>query len=577
MSLQHLLADIEVPFLVEAVAFLLGVVVIVPLFKKIHVSPIIGFLIMGALIGPHNFAVVTDVKGVQHFAELGVIFLLFTIGLELSFQRLRAFSGLIFGLGAAQVLVCAAAIASVALLWGNDPKAAIIIGLCLSLSSTAMVVQLLSERRELATKYGRSSFSVLLFQDLAVVPILILLTVFGSENEGSIAGDIGFAMLNAVAAIAVIVVLGRYGLQKVFAIASRTNSIDVFTAMTLLTILAISMITGMVGLSMALGAFLAGLLLAETEFRHQIEAEIEPFKGLLLGLFFMSVGMNIDFAIAFEKGIWVLVSVLGLVSLKAIITFICALAFRLKLVDALRTSLILAEAGEFAFVVIGQATTVYGLIDPDTGQFMVVIAGISMILTPWLASLGQFIASRLESDEDSLLEASQDDDIHDHVVIAGYGRVGQAVAEVLQAEAIPYIAIDNSADSVKLLRLNNKSVYVGDATRMEMLKRTGIDRAAALLITMNSPEHALHTLSVARRYWPNLHIIVRSRDTSHSAALIAAGANQVVPETLEASLQLSGYILRASGYSREEASLCVDLARQIKFNEENLPPPTQTL
>ncbi len=564
---------IEVPYLMEVVAFLLGVVIIVPTFKKIRLSPILGFLAAGAVIGPHSLGIIKDVEGVRHFAELGVIFLLFTIGLELSFERLRSFAGLIFGLGSLQVATCASVIGGIAYLWGNSAEAAIIIGLSLSLSSTAMVMQLLTERGELGTRHGRASFSVLLLQDLAVVPILILLGIFGREEKGNIVGDIFFAFANAAIAIAIIMLFGRFGLRKLFEIVAQTRSIDVFTAMSLLTILAISMITGLAGLSMELGAFLAGLLLAETEFRHQIEGEIEPFKGLLLGLFFMSVGMNIDFVIAFEKGLWVVLSVIGLIALKAAIIFLCALVARLRVDQALRTSLLLAEGGEFAFVVIGIAVAGYGLIDRDVALFMVVVAGISMMLTPLLAFIGDRLAHVYKATKGFAVEDFSDEEIHDHIVIAGFGRVGLTVADILRAEAIPYVAIDNNADQVRQLRATNKSVYVGDASRVEVLKRTGIERAAALLITMNSAKDALRTLQVVRQHWPELKIIVRSRDTSHSQALTVMGASQVVPETLEASLQLSNYVLRATGYSRDEANSCIDAIRKLQFQEQQL---TQT-
>lgn len=564
MSIKDALSEIHVPYLMEVIAFLLGVVIIVPLFKRIKINPIVGFLALGALIGPHTLAVVKDIEGIRHFAELGVIFLLFTIGLELSLERLRAYSGLIFGLGTAQVVVCAVGIGLVAFLWGNSPQAAIIIGLCLSLSSTAMVVQLLSERGEMGSQFGRASFSILLFQDLAVVPILILVTVFGSGG-GSILTDIGYALLNAVIAISAILVAGRFGLRKFFEIASRTKSIDVFTAMTLLTILVISLITGIAGLSMALGAFLAGLLLAETEFRHQIESEIEPFKGLFLCLFFMSVGMNIDFAIAFENGIWLGLSVVGLLGLKAALIFISSVTFKFKPHDAIRISMYLAQGGEFAFVVIGQATTTFNIIENNTGQFMIVVAGISMMLTPIFAGIGERLSEMLQPSETKLKESNKDEHIHDHVVIAGFGRAGQTVANVLNAEAIPYIAVESNADSVKALRESYPNVYVGDAARVEILKRAGIERAAVLLITINDPEYASRTLAIARQHWPDLRIIVRSRDNKHAQALLKAGACEVVPEALEASLQLSGYTLRAIGFTHDEASHCINLARKATF------------
>lgn len=558
------LETVHVPYLLETIAFLLAVVVIVPLFKKIKISPILGYLAIGAIIGPHAAGIIHDTAEVQHFAELGVIFLLFTIGLELSFERLKAYSGMIFGLGSAQVILCACAIGAMAYFWGNSVQAAIIIGLCLALSSTAMVMQLLSERGELSSKHGRCSFSVLLFQDLAVVPILILVSIFGKGDEGGgVFSAVAFALLNAVIAIGAIVLLGRFGLRKLFEIAAHTRSIDVFTAMTLLTILAISLATGIAGLSMALGAFLAGLLLAETEFRHQIESEIEPFKGLFLGLFFMGVGMNIDFVVAFDRGIWVIASVLGLIAIKTVITFICARLFKVRTDHAIRSALMLSEGGEFAFVVIGQASLTFNIISNDVGQFMVVVAGFSMMLTPVLAALGQRIGDLFCDDKSMSTETFDDEELRNHIVIAGFGRVGKAVGQVLQNEAIPYIGIDSNTEEIRELRKTNSSLFVGDASRAEVLKHTGIERAAALLITMNSAKASLHTLQVARQHWPDLTIIVRAHDMSHSEELLTMGATQVVPETLEASLQLSNYVLKATGLSREEANNVTDYIREV--------------
>lgn len=560
--------SVGIPYLVEVVAFLLTVVVIVPVFKFIRVSPILGYLAVGAVIGPYSLGIVPDAEGVTHVAELGVIFLLFTIGLELSFERLRAFSRLIFGFGALQVVVTAGVIGGIAFFWGNALEVSIIIGLCLALSSTAMVMQILTERTELVAAHGRASFAVLLFQDLAVVPILILLSVFGGGGEESVWMSVGVALLKAVLTVGFIVVLGRFALRYLFRTASATRSVDVFTAMTLLTVLATSLATGLAGLSMALGAFLAGLLLADTEFRHRIESEIEPFKGLLLGLFFMSVGMSLDFGLAFESGIWVLLSVLGLLLLKAAITTICGKLMGLSWAVAARSGLLLAQAGEFAFVVIGQATLTYNLMDEQTGQFMVVVAGLSMVCTPLLAMLGAAVAGYLTpASGDRLPNAAGFEDFSGHVVIAGFGRVGQAVAGVLKAQAIPYIALDTNAGAVKKFGDVSEPVYVGDAAKPDLLARAGMDRAAAVLVTMDSAVAARRTVEAIRRDWPNLPVVVRSRDTTQANELLRAGATKVVPETLEASLQLSGHVLCALGFPREEANACIELVRMHDYGE----------
>ena len=558
---------VAIPYVLEVVAFLVAVVVLVPLMKRIKVSPVLGYLAVGAIIGPYALGWVSDVVGVQHVAELGVIFLLFTIGLELSFERLRAFSRLIFGLGSLQVVVCAGVIASVAWYWGNSVKTAIIIGLCLALSSTAMVMQLLAERGESAAVHGRTAFAVLLLQDLAVVPILILLGVFGAKAGESLWVSVGTALGNAVLVVALIVIVGRYALRYLFRMASATRSVDVFTAMILLAVLATSVATGLAGLSMALGAFLAGLLLAETEFRHQIESEIEPFKGLLLGLFFMGVGMNIDFVMAFQSGVWVVLSVVGLIGLKTAITTLLARLYLPTWGTSLRTGLLLAEAGEFAFVVIGQATLTYGLLPTDVGQFMVVVAGLSMVLTPVLAWLGHKVESVLQVDPPSVNIAATDaEGLRGHVIIVGFGRVGQSVASVLAKQSVPYIAFDANSKLVKQMREKGEPVFYGDGNKAEVLERAGVQDAAALLVTTDDPVTSARTVKLVHAHWSHLPILVRSRDLSHSHELIAAGATLVVPETLEASLQLSGHVLCALGLAREEANACMEVIRRNNYD-----------
>ncbi len=568
MSAGEAHAQIAVPYLIETVAFLLTVVIIVPLFRRMRISPILGYLAVGALIGPPALAVVSDPDQVRHFAELGVIFLLFTIGLELSFERLRTFSRLIFGFGTAQVLVTAVAIGAIAWLWGNGPEASIIIGLCLALSSTAMVMQLLYERGEIAASHGRASFAVLLFQDLAVVPILILVAAFGAEGSGNVWADVGGALLRAVVAVAAILILGRYVLRYLFRTVAQTRSVDVFTAMMLLAILATSLATGYAGLSMALGAFLAGLLLAETEFRHQIEGEIEPFKGLLLGLFFISVGMSLDFGQVADKLGWVAVSVIGLIALKTLITFALALAFGLPRHDAIRTALYLGEAGEFAFVVIGQATLAYKLMPAEVGQFMVILAGLSMALTPLLAALAGQLGRALQPDSGEIeTNEAETRGLSGHVVIAGFGRVGQTVAAVLRSQTVPYVALDMDSARVRRHRNGAEPVYFGDAARAEVLRRAGVERAAVMLVTMDNPDAAGRCVDAARRLWPELHILVRARDSGHSDELHRLGANAVVPETLEASLQLSGHVLRTLGVPGETVSAQLDRIRGHGYDE----------
>jgi monovalent cation:proton antiporter-2 (CPA2) family protein len=570
-ELQEIIPPLEgsdavaIPYLIEAIAFLLTVVLIVPLCKKLRISPVLGYLGVGAAIGPYALSIIKDVEGVRHLAELGVIFLLFTIGLELSFDRLRSFARMIFGLGTLQLVLSTVTIGGVAWAWGNTPETALIIGLCLSLSSTAIVMQVLGERGEAGGPAGRTAFAVLLLQDLAVVPILILLPILGGEQKGSLLGSLGLAVLKAGATIALLVFIGRYPLRFLFRTVAYSRSVDVFTGLTLLTVLATSLATGLAGLSMALGAFLAGLLLAETEFRHQVESEMEPFKGLLLGLFFMSVGMNLDFTMAFRSGLWVLAAVIGLLMVKMLAALVSARLLGIQWPVALRVSLLLAGAGEFAFVVIGQASLSYDLIGRDVAHFMAMVAGLSMVATPLLASLGRLLERRIAARTQDDAPDAHHEGLAGHVIIAGFGRVGRSIAAVLKARGIPYVALDARAKPVRLLRERGEPVFVGDASKPELLRLAGAGRAAALLITMDNANAAAGALTAVRRHWPHLPVLVRSRDHTQAEVLLRAGATRVVPETLEASLQLAVHLLQALGYPRDEANACVQVIRRDQY------------
>ncbi|RVU83527.1 hypothetical protein EOL70_15935 [Leucothrix sargassi] len=544
---------IQIPYLVEAVAFLLTVVLIVPLCHRIKLSPILGYLAVGVVIGPHALSIVSDAESVSHIAELGVVFLLFTIGLELSFERLKAYRTLIFGLGALHVVISASVIGGVAFAWGNTAEAALVIGLCLALSSTAMVMQLLNEKKEISTRHGRASLAVLLFQDLAVVPILVLLPILASQADVSIVSTLGGAILKAVFVVVVIVLLGRLIFVRVFHVVAKTRSVDVFTAMILLSVLATSLLTAYAGLSLTLGALLAGLLLAETEFRHQVEGEILPFKGLLLGMFFMSVGMMLDFSLVIDKAGWLLLSLIGLIVIKALIGIVLARVFGLSLSDALRTGLYLSEAGEFAFVLIGQAVTVYALIPTEIGQFMVILAGLSMIITPVLVLIGRLLAEKFtQHGADLSVSDASEVALKNHVIIAGFGRVGQSVAATLKMNDIHYVALDMDAANVKRCREQQDVVYFGDAARTDLLRQVGADEASVVLVTLDQIDIALQVVESVKRRWPDLPVLVRAHDTKHSDELYAAGADAVMPETLEASLQLAGLVLQRVGVEQAQ-------------------------
>ena len=564
-SISDLISHIGIPYLFESVAFLLLVVAVVPLCKYLRLSPILAFLCAGAIFGPYGLSVVSNAEKVQHLAEVGVLLLLFMIGLELSFARLKAFAKLIFGFGMAHVVICASSIAVVAYLWGNDLKASVIIGACLALSSTAMVTQILKDQGDFASPHGRASFSVLLFQDLAVVPILIFLPLMGSSSETSVLNTVVTVVLQTVITIAFIIFLGRFVFRHLFHLAAKTHSVEVFTAMTMLSVLITSILTGFAGLSMALGAFLAGLLLSETKYRYRIEIEIEPFKGLFLSLFFFGVGMNLDFILAFEQGGWVFLTVVGLIVFKTLLGTIAGRLTGVPWLTAGASAIVLAEAGEFAFVVIGHATLKSNLIPRETGQFMVVVACLSMMFTPLLATLAKKLQQHFEktSDVDPQQLSSHEDD-HDHVIIAGFGRTGESVAAILEDQKIPYVALDNNLASTEGSTCKNL-IHVANAANAEVLEKVGAARASVLLVTMNDWESALEVVVSAREKWPALPIVVRARDRQHYGELIEAGATQVVPEALESSLQLGSHVLDAYGFSSDDSVACIELQRRLEY------------
>ncbi|MEM7017498.1 MAG: monovalent cation:proton antiporter-2 (CPA2) family protein [Pseudomonadota bacterium] len=540
-------AGLHIPYLQETMIFLGAAVIIIPLLQWLRASPILGYLVVGVLIGPGGLAIIHDVDMVKPLAELGIVFLMFTIGLELSFERLRSMGRLVFGLGSAQVFVSAIIIGGISWVWGNSLESSIVIGACLALSSTAIVMQLLVERREISTPVGRTSFAILLSQDLAVVPIILLVMLLAAGGEQSIGLAILSAFGRAILAIAIILILGRYVLRYFFRLVAWTRNPELFTGMSLLAILFTAWGTENAGLSMALGAFLAGLLLAETEFRHQVEADIQPFKGLLLGLFFISVGMGIEPMQIIDQGFWLAVSVIGLIMLKAfIITGLCLL-FRLPLEVAVRSGVMLGQGGEFAFVVIGLALSV-SLLPEANGQFIMIVAGLSMFITPFLAHIGQWLAKKLvpEADQSDLTTPDAAlEDLRGHVIIAGYGRIGQVIASLLCMHRIPYIALDINAEKVRQQRDEGDAVYFGDAGRIEVLKKIGIEQAASVVVTMDNPETTHQTVEQIRQYWPDIPVFVRVQDEHQVARMNDLNVDGVVQETFESSLALADNVLRS--------------------------------
>ena len=565
----------EVPFLRELLVFLLAAVAVVPIFQRLRASPVLGYLAVGILIGPHGlgrlveaypwlgYAVIADVKQAQAFGELGIVFLLFVIGLELSAERLWTMRRAVFGLGFAQVATSAAAIGVLAWAWGNEPAAALLLGLCLAMSSTAVVLQLLSERGELNTRLGRSTVAILLFQDLAVVPILFLVGVLGGEGHGSVAWEFMLALGRAVLAIGVILAVGRWLLRPLFRRIAALRNQELFVALCLLAALGTAFTTGFVGLSTALGAFLAGLVLAETEFRHQIEVEIAPFKGLLIGLFFVSVGMSVDVLVIADYLFLVLLSVLGLFAIKAAIVAGLARLFRQPWYVAAPLGLLLGQGGEFGFLIVNLAMY-NGALPSDTGKFIVLTVTVTMVLTPIAAIAARRLADWLRQHGQSY-HASEADAIvaslKGHVVIAGLGRVGGAVATALEARDQPYVAIDLDAGGVERERAKGRHAFYGDASRAELLRHLGLDRAVAVVVTIDDESIARRLVEAVRKDWPQLPIFARARNAAEASKLLALGATEVVPEVVEASLQLASRVLEGVGVSGASSGAVIDRMR----------------
>ena len=537
----------------DLVLFLATAGIVAPLFKRLKVSPILGFLGAGVLLGPSGLGAlagrapwlsaitVARPEDIADLAEFGVVFLLFMIGLELSWERLRLMRRMVFGLGPMQFIGCAAALGGLAHLAGAGLPGALAIGAALALSSTAVVIPVMAEHRRLHAEAGRASLAVLLFQDLAVAPIIVTLGVVAKAQAGGFDPRLLLALLPAVTAIAVLVVAGRLLLRPMLKSVARAKSEEMFLAACLLVVIGAGLISALAGLSMAIGAFIAGLLLAETEYRHEVEVTIEPFKGLLLGLFFLSVGIGLDLTRLREQPLWILGLAGGLIAVKFVPAALAARAMGLKTPAAIETGLNLAAGGEFAFVLLSTAIA-SGLVPKDLGASVLVAGTLTMFAIPVLGAAGAGLA-RLTSKVPAHEPPPADPALPPRVLVIGYGRVGRLVGDMLSRHKIPWIAADRDAHNAEAARRAGQAVYFGDAARIEFLQRLGLANARALVVTMDSPEGAEAVVGAARAARPDLTIVARARDARQAQRLYDLGATDAVPETIEASLQLSEAVL----------------------------------
>ncbi|HEV3159682.1 MAG TPA: cation:proton antiporter [Xanthobacteraceae bacterium] len=525
--------------------------ILVPILSRLGFSPVLGYLAAGALLGPLGLGsliqpfpllfwfTIGDYSDVAGIAELGIVFLLFLIGLELSLPRLLTMRRLVFGVGGLQILVTTALLAGAAAYSGKTLPEAIILGASLSLSSTAIVLELLSKQERMKTAAGRASFAVLLAQDLAVIPILIFIGLLAAGPKGAVLGSLANAFVQAVIALAVIVLFGRFLLRPLFRLVASTRSSDLFIATALFVIIAAGVITNQAGMSMALGGFVAGLLLAETEYRKAVEATIEPVKGLLVGIFFFTVGMAIDVRALLREPLLLAGAVAGLIGVKSLLIIGLARLFRLSWPVAVEMGLLLGAGGEFAFVSLVMAAG-SNLIDRSTASFALTVTSITMALIPLLSHLARRFASRLRAAGATPPELTmRPTGRQRHAIVVGYGRVGKVVCALLNEHGIPYIAADSDASTVTRDRREGHDVYYGDAADPKFLEICGLANAAGVIITIHTHHLIDDIVEHVRAMRPDVLIVSRARDADHARHLYRLGATDAVPEAIEASLQLS--------------------------------------
>jgi len=559
----------------EVLLFLALTGILVPLLQRLRVNRIIAFLLVGILFGPHGFtswfpqvtglAWVTfqDVERVKPLAELGIVFLMFMIGLELSPGRLWSLRHDVFGIGLAQLAVTAVLIAAFALAFGNAGAAAVAIGISLAMSSTAVVMDLMVRQHTLRSVLGQKCFAILMLQDLAVVPALILVEGLAGEGGQSLWRTLLLAVLQAAATVAVLYCIGRRVTRPLLVSPVVQRQPEVFVALILLLTLGISAVTASAGLSLALGALLAGLLLADSEFQYEVEIIVEPFKGLLMGLFFMSVGMEIDLRVAAEYPLLLPASVIALLTLKSAVVAILLRPLGWR--HAVHGGLLLGQGGEFAFIILAYAVSTH-VLAYDGSQFLLLVVGLGMLLAPLAAAAGAALVRHGDGKDENAHTVMGElvGQLDGHIIIGGYGRVGQLVADVLKRQGFSYVAVERDRHLVERARRERmeQCVFSGDASLPEMLRRLGSTRAACVVLTMDDPRAALHAVSELRRHFPDLCLLARARDERHARALKNAGATEVVSEAVESGLQLACFALGAAGVPVGMADFHIDRERE---------------
>jgi glutathione-regulated potassium-efflux system ancillary protein KefC len=546
----------------NALVYLAAAVVAVPIAKRLGLGAVLGYLLAGIAIGPWGFGLISEVEVILHFSEFGVVLLLFVIGLELEPKKLLELRRPIFGWGSAQVLGVAAVLCAAAMAFGIEWKVALIASLGLSLSSTAIALTTLEERNFMTTPTGQAGFAILLFQDIAAIPMIALVPVLGiAVHEGSGHGWLG--ALKVAGVLAGLVVAGRFLITPILRIIAKTELREIFTAFALLLVISIALLMQWVGMSMALGAFMAGVLLADSEYRHALETDIEPFKGLLLGLFFIAVGMSVDFGVFLAQPLLILGLVLGFLVIKIGVLYGLAKAFDIPREQQALFAFILSQGGEFAFVVFGAAATAK-VYSENVAAILVVVVALSMMATPLLLILhDRVIAPRFRNMDARPADAIEAKD--GHVIIAGFGRFGQIVGRLLRANQVKLTVLDHDPDQIETLRRFGFQVFYGDATRIDLLHAAGAAKARALVVAIDDIEDSIALVDAVREAYPDLPILARARNVTHLYRLQDRGVTIIERETFESALMLGRRALEQLGFGPYRARQA-----SLKFRKHNL-------
>jgi monovalent cation:proton antiporter-2 (CPA2) family protein len=562
--------------LIQALVYLTAGVFSVPIAKRLGMGSVLGYLIAGAVIGPFALSLVGQQADVMKFAEFGVVILLFLIGLEVRPALLWSLRGTIFGLGGAQVGGTAAVVAGAALMFGLDWKSALAIGFVMAMSSTAIVLQTLEEKGLRQGPVGQTAFGVLLLQDLAVIPLFAILPLLAPANHAAAVAEHGANLLAGqpawlqaaagLAAVAAVVGGGRYLIRPVFRFIASARLREIFTASALLLVIAVAVLMELVGLSPALGAFLAGVVLAESEFRRELETDIEPFRGLLLGLFFITVGASLNFNVVMSQPLALAGTVVGVMVLKGLVMFVLGRSGGLNRRDASATAVSLSQVGEFAFVLLGLIAA-DGVIGPGPTAFLTAAVALSMALTPLAMAGFERICGMIEaSKRKPAPENAPFDEGAPDVIIAGFGRFGQMPGRLLVANGFRTVVLDSSIEQIDLLRRFGRKVYYGDATRLDLLRQAGIEQAKVLIVAIDDRDQASQLVETARHTWPHLKILARAWDRRHAYDLLRRGADEVERETFEGALSMGGRALRMLGFRAHRAHRAANLFRVHDLN-----------